>query len=127
MLFVLEFSECTFLNNSIHSEISNSNVFRTGALYVENAQAMYIKGCEFTKNKCTGIATINSNILFRGVNTIHGNTAYKGGGMFFCSGSTMHLHNGTRLTISENSAYLSGGGIMNAPQLCHIVSFKLII
>ena len=111
MLFVLEFSECTFFNNSIHSEISNSNVFRTGALYVENAQAMYIEGCEFTKNKCTGIATINSNILFRGVNTIHGNTAYKGGGMFFCSGSMMHLYNGTRLTISENSAELSGGGI----------------
>ena len=111
MFFVLGFNECTFLNNSILSEISYSNVFRTGALYVENAQAMHIEGCEFTKNKCTGIATINSNILFRGVNTIHGNTAYKGGGMFFCSGSMMYLHNGTRLTISENSANLSGGGI----------------
>ena len=111
VFFVVGFSECTFFNNSILSDISNSNVFRTGALYVENAQTMHIEGCEFTKNKCTGIATINSNILFRGVNTIHGNTAYKGGGMFFCSGSMMHLYNGTRLTISENSANLSGGGI----------------
>ena len=113
--FVLSFSKCIFLRNVIHST-AHYNVSRTGALFAMNAQAIHIKGCRFIENNCTGIAAIKSHILFHGENVIRRNSAYKGGGMFFSSGGLMYLYNGTRLIISENNAYLSGGGIYVAAE-----------
>ena len=111
VFFVLSFSKCIFLRNVIHS-----TAHQTGVLYAINTQAIHIKGCSFIKNNCTGIAAIKSSILFHGENVIRGNSAYKGGGMFFSSGGFMYLYNGTRLIISENNAYLSGGGIYVAAE-----------
>ena len=122
VFFVLSFSKCIFLRNVIHST-AHYNVSRTGALYAMNAQAIHIKGCSFIENNCTGIAAIKSHILFHGENVIRGNSAYKGGGMFFSSGGFMYLYNGTRLIISENKACLRGGGIYVAAEYSPGVSY----
>ncbi|CAI8024729.1 hypothetical protein GBAR_LOCUS14346 [Geodia barretti] len=108
--FELEFSDCKFLENSaLHN--SSSSQPRTGALYAENTYSVTLLNCQFIDNDCSGIVGIASNFLMHGENEIRGNTAIKGGGIFFCSGSVMHLYNGTQLNISENNATLSGGGI----------------
>ena len=108
--FELEFSDCKFLENSaLHN--SSSSRPRTGALYAENTHSVTLVNCQFFDNNCSGIVGIASNFLMHGENEIRGNTAIKGGGIFFCSGSVMHLYNGTQLNISENSATLNGGGI----------------
>ena len=84
---------------------------QTGALYVEHSQCVTLINCRLIHNNCSGIVGMQSNFLLHGKNEIRGNTAEKGGGIFFCSGSTMHLYNGTQLHITDNHATYSGGGI----------------
>ena len=120
VFFILSFSECIFLRNVIHST-AHYNVSRTAVAM--DAQAIHIKGCKFIENNCTGIAAMKSSILFHGDNLIRGNSAYKGGGMLFSSGGLMYLYNGTQLIISENKAYLSGGGIYVAAEYSPGVSY----
>ncbi|CAI8004216.1 hypothetical protein GBAR_LOCUS3857, partial [Geodia barretti] len=72
-----------------------------------------------------GIVGIYSNFLLHGENEVSGNSAYKGGGLFFCSFSMMHLHNGTVLNIVNNHATLSGGGIYVDGECSPAVEFCL--
>ena len=108
--FELEFSGCKFIESSaLHN--GSASLPRTGALYTENTPSITLMNCKFIENNCSGIVSIASNFLLYGENEIRGNRAEKGGGIFFCSSSVMHLHNGTQLSITDNSATQSGGGI----------------
>ena len=110
IFFKVKFTDCLFQHNSfVHNE--NESLPRTGALYTDYVESITIVNCSFIENSCSGIVSVHSNFLLRGNNEIRGNRAEKGGGINFCSGSTMHLHNGTQLSITDNHAALSGGGI----------------
>ena len=113
MFFKVEFSDCNFLENYVIQKTTHpsSSIQRTGALYTENAQSITIHNCRFINNICSGIVGIYSNFLLHGENEIRGNSAPKGGGLYFCASSMMHLYNGTKLTIIENNATFTGGGI----------------
>ena len=110
LFFVVKLSNCTLFDNRA-KVVEDFGESRTGALYVENVQSLIIKDCSFIENNCTGVMAINSNLLLHGINSIRRNFAMRGGGMFFCSGSMMHLYNGTELVITQNRALLAGGGI----------------
>ena len=110
--FTVSFSDCTFANNLLEQGGHNSaSPPRTGALYAENVRVITLNNTKFIDNICSGIVGIFSNFLLHGENEISGNRALKGAGIFFCANSMMHLHNGTNLTITNNHANLSGGGI----------------
>ena len=123
VFFKVEFSECTFLENRVHTDPSYSSVPRAGALYTQYARSVSIRSCNFIDNNCTGIVAIHSNLLLHGNNTIRGNTGIKGGGILFCASSMMHLYNGTQLTIANNSASLYGGGIYVEDDCSQAVSY----
>ena len=108
--FLLEFSDCIFKENSaVHN--SSESMPRLGALFTENTHSITLQNCQFIENNCSGIVGVASNFLLHGENEIRGNTAVKGGGIFFCSSSVMHLYNGTQLYIVDNHATFIGGGI----------------
>ena len=113
IFFEIEFSECVFLENSVVQNSLNhsSDSLRTGALYADSSQSVIVQNSRFIKNNCSGIVGIYSNFLVHGENEIRGNSAFKGGGIYFCEISMMHLYNGSKLTILENNATINGGGI----------------
>ncbi|CAI8004214.1 hypothetical protein GBAR_LOCUS3857, partial [Geodia barretti] len=123
IFFEIEFSNCKFLENSVAQH--SAAVPRTGALYAECASSITLRNCTFINNTCSGIVGIYSNFLLHGENKVSGNSAYKGGGLFFCSFSMMHLHNGTVLNIVNNHATLSGGGIYVDGECSPAVEFCL--
>ena len=110
--FLLNFSDCTFKGNLLDQSRHNSaSPPRTGALYGENVRVITLNHSKFIDNICSGIIGINSHFLLHGENEIRGNRGLKGGGIFFCANSIMHLHNGTKLSIIGNHANMTGGGI----------------
>ena len=109
IFFEVEFVNYKFLENSVTN--SNTSVLKTGALYAESAQSITLRDCSFVRNNCTGIVGIDTNFLLHGEIEIMGNNASKGGGIFLCSSSMMHIRNGTQIRIFGNHAHLSGGGI----------------
>ena len=113
IFFEIDFISCTFLKNFLQRRGYNStgSLPQTGALYTENAERVTLQNCRFVENNCSGVVGIGTNFVLRGENEIRGNTALKGGGIFLCSRSMMHLHNGTILNITGNHAIFSGGGI----------------
>ena len=126
VFFEVSFSDCTFENNYVQEHVvedDHISVPRTGALYMENARLVNVKDCHFIKNRCTGIVALNSNIMISGKNVISENRGVKGGGMFFCAGGLMHLHNGSELNITQNHAVLSGGGIYVESECSPAVSY----
>ena len=62
-------------------------------------------------NKVMGLSMIDSHVLFNGSNTLDGNYAPYGGGIFIGGQSQMLLMNGTQLLLRENKAAFTGGGI----------------
>ena len=113
IFFNVTFSNCLFQYNVLQQSDCDdcASLPQTGALYAEHSQCITLINCRFIHNNSSGIVGMQSNFLLHGKNEIRGNTAEKGGGIFFCSGSTMHLHNGTQLHITDNHATLNGGGI----------------
>ena len=113
IFFKITFSDCLLQHNVLQQSDHDDMASRplTGALYTEDCQSITLWKSRFINNNCSGIVGLHTHFLIRGENEIRGNTAEKGGGIFFCSGSTMHLHNGTKLYIIDNNATLSGGGI----------------
>ena len=62
-------------------------------------------------NFVMGLSMIDSHILFNGFNTLDGNVAPYGGGIFIGGKSQMILMNGTQLLLQRNTATFTGGGI----------------
>ena len=124
IFFKVKFTDCLLQHNFLGKSVpdDNASIPRTGALYAEYVESVTLINCNFFENTCSAIVGIHSNFLLHGNNEIRGNRAEKGGGIFFCSSSMMHLHNGTQLNITDNSATLSGGGIYVesecSPQIC---------
>ena len=110
VFFEIEFTRCEFFENGVQATPGYSAP-RTGVFYAQYVRSVNISRCRFYNNTCSGVVAIHSNLLLRDWNVIYNNTGIRGGGMFFCAGSTMHLYNGTTLYITRNTASQYGGGI----------------
>ena len=123
LYFDVKLSKCIFRENWVETAPGYSSEPRTGVFYVQYARSVSISGCTFIKNSCTGVVAIHSNLLIHGKNTIRENTGIKGGGMLFCASSMMYLHDGTNLSIVNNSAKVNGGGIYVEDDCSQAVSY----
>ena len=65
------------------------------------------------KNQAQGLTLVNSVLELEGQNCIHDNGNYYGGGIELHNSSQLWIRNGSHLNVSNNRAFVSGGGILN--------------
>ena len=114
-LFVIEISNCNFTENTPKPNTSSTSLYsaesHNGVLFIQGIDSATLSGCTFANNNCSGIVSIQSLLIMRGLNIIHNNIAIRGGGMVLCSRSIVFLHNDSFLNITNNTAKEFGGGI----------------
>ena len=114
-LLVIEFSNCNFTENIPKPNASFTSLYaaesHNGVLFIQGIDSATLSGCTFANNNCSGIVSIQSLLIMRGMNIIHNNTGIRGGGMVLCSRSIIFLHNDSFLNITNNRAMEFGGGI----------------
>ena len=97
----------------------------SGVILVKDNYHVKISDIEIYNNiKCSGLLAIGSNFIFTGETSIHNNSASSGGGILLCSDAIMFLQPYAKLTITNNHAFHTGGGIcveercMISPPVC---------
>ena len=123
IFFKSKFSNCNFTDSKIKHTSPSFESSRNAVLFVLDVHIISLENCSFVHSMCTGIITINSNIMLYGYNLIRNHTGTRGGGMVFCAGSKMHLSAGTYLNITENSATQYGGGIFIEDDCSQVVPY----
>ena len=68
-------------------------------------------GNTISKNKAQGLTLFGSVLELEGENCIHDNANYYGGGVAMLNSSQLWIRNGSHLNVSNNRAFVSGGGI----------------
>ena len=114
-LLLIEISKCNFTENTPKPNASSISLYsaesHNGVLFIQGIDSATLSGCTFANNNCSGIVSIQSLLIMRGLNIIHNNTGIRGGGMVLCSRSIIFLHNDSFLNITNNTAMEFGGGI----------------
>ena len=109
--FNIIFANCMFSNNTLNNS-KDATSSGSGVVFItQNPSNTSFVDCIFENNTVTAIATINSYLIFSGTITIKNNTGIYGGGIVLCERSYMFLTPKTNLTIVNNHALHSGGGI----------------
>ena len=108
-------SFCITLENSLFQDSYVHNDKRcspgSGAVTMIKAFLFNIKDTTFTKNSCTAIKVIASNLMLEGQVNITNNSGSSGGGLLLWDDSLMVLKPNTNVLITNNSAVHTGGGI----------------
>ena len=93
--------------NKLHSRIKGG-----GVLYIaQHRKEVHIVNSTFEHSKVTAISLFRSNVVFKGNILLSNNTGIDGGALVLCEESYMLLSANTTLTIQNNTALDSGGGI----------------
>ena len=106
----LDISNSTFSHHYPNGMLSESSV-----ILAETVPYLGINGITVESNNCTAILAIASTLVFSNSTTIFNNTALSGAGVRLCSDSIIYLKRDTNLTITNNSATSTGGGIKVYP------------
>ena len=77
----------------------------------QHQQRVLFTGNTIFKNKAQGLTLVNSVLELEGENCIHDNENYYGGGIALHGNSQLWIRNGSHLNVSNNQAFVSGGGI----------------
>ena len=101
--------ECRIHNN--HVKVYSRDGSGTGAIFTKSNNYFQIKNTSVFNNKATGILGMSSNIILSGNITITNNTGSSGGGLLLCQNAVMYLDDHTNVTITNNRAIHTGGGI----------------
>ena len=105
-------TNCVFKHNTNTPSSDGSYSSGSAVLYSSyQVGRLMIEDCTFIHNEVTAMAAFRSYLYFSGNVTIHNNTGYEGGGIVLCEASFMFIGRNTTLTISNNHANVSGGGI----------------
>ena len=109
--FFVSFSllNCRFFNHYLNSS-SEELQPESSVILAANVPYLGIYGITVESN-CTAILAIGSTLVFYGSTRISNNTALTGAGLRLCSGATIYLTPHTSLTITNNFAQQTGGGI----------------
>ena len=78
---------------------------------IQNPSGITFTDCLFQHNKCTAIAAVHSDIIFKGDTKILDNTSLYGAGLVMCDRSFIFMKPETTITIANNHALQFGGGI----------------
>ena len=111
-IYSVELVKCKFMYNRNIPIEDGEHSSGSSALYVsQQPGTLMIKDCCFSSNNVTAIATFRSKLSFSGNVTLYNNSGYEGGGIVLCEASYMILDPNTTVTISNNHARFTGGGI----------------
>lgn len=99
---------CTFSKNKVNGTDSASG---NGVLFINKNAYFGIKNITVTKNNCSAILAVTSNLLFEGNNELSFNNASSGGGLLLCKNGILYFKPNTTLTIINNTVSHAGGGI----------------
>ena len=103
------FENCSFHNNSIHNNLM-------GTIMNIRMSHITMSECNFTNNKGTAVSLRKSNLNFHNNIQFADNKADYGAALKVCEGSTIFLHNNSKVYFINNSA--SVGGAVFAEQTC---------
>ena len=105
--------ETNFTYNKLRSVYKmHSRIKGGGVLYIaQHRKEVYIVDSSFEHNQVTAISLFRSNVVFKGNVLVDSNIGIDGGGLVLCEESYMLLVSYTTLTIQNNTALDSGGGI----------------
>ena len=101
------FKWCNFSHSNLHS----GHYASTGAVFIYEVDSVEFLECSFEDNNSTALIASHGNIIFQGNIRIHRNTGVIGGGLLLCGGSLMYLQANSSLSLTNNKALHSGGGI----------------
>ena len=85
-----------------------------GVYYIHSIQQrerVLFTGNTVRKNNAQGLTVVGSVLELEGENWIHENRNYYGGGVALHGNSQLFIKNGSHLSVSNNSAFVTGGGI----------------
>ena len=114
------FENCTFQEHSFQIH-PHTQSLSSGTVYIEEHSDVVFENCTFRDNRCTGIAAVHSYMKFNGANVIENNTAQNGGGLMLNDNSMIQLYPNAKLTISQNHATDTGGGIYAQSESAHTI------
>ena len=100
---------CSIYDN--HVKVYSRDGSGTGAIFTKSNNYFQIKNTSVFNNKATGILGMSSNIILSGNITITNNSGSSGGGLLLCQNAVMYLDDHTNVTITNNHAIHTGGGI----------------
>ena len=108
--FKIIVQDCNFWENyakprDIVVQSGNGVIFSKADTYFELVNA------NISNNNSSGILAIGSNIILSGNISIENNRASSGGGMLLCENAIVYLNHSTVVTITQNYANHTGGGI----------------
>ena len=132
------FSRCLGFNYSQHDHghyvyVRRWNVYQQctagdpgrGIVHVSGFRGTHfvaLANSSISRNIATGLSVIDSQVLFKGCNTLCRNYGPYGGGVFLAGMSQMLLMNGTELFVLRNTVVFSGGGIFVSPKKSQLTS-----
>ena len=88
----------------------------------QHHQRVLFIGNTIFKNKAQGLTLVNSVLELEGENCIHDNENYYGGGIALHGKSQLWIRNGSHLNVSNNQAFVSGGGIFINDRCAEVTS-----
>ena len=111
--FNITIQETHFRYNKLRSaDKRHSRIKGGGVLYIsQHRKEVHIVNSTFEHSLVTAISLFRSNVVFKGNILLSNNTGIDGGALVLCEESYMLLSANTTLTIQNNTALDSGGGI----------------
>ena len=82
-----------------------------GVVFTKSNPYLRLVNTRISHNTCSGILAVSSNLIFVGKIFITNNNASSGGGLLLCEDSVMYLEAFVNVTIADNIAEHTGGGI----------------
>ena len=103
-------SKCNFSNHTPKQESKKAILEESSVILIASVPQLGIDAIIVEFNNCTAILAVESKLLFSGSTIIRNNTALIGGGLQL-TGSTVFFTPYTDLTITNNYAEQTGGGV----------------
>ena len=107
--FQVTLINCTLYENYVKSIYRDGSAI--GVIYTKADHYFKLVNTTIYNNSATGILGMNSNIILSQNVSIVNNTGFSGGGLLLYQNAIIYLDAFTDVTIANNSAFHTGGGI----------------
>ena len=107
--FKIALKNCSIQDNYFRGDKKCSS--GNGVITIVATTHFQIINSNFKHNNCTAIKAVGSNLLLEGEVDIMNNYGSSGGGLLLCDNSVIILKPNTHISIKDNTANHTGGGI----------------
>ena len=115
----LNVSNCTF-----HHHVPLMSKPEYSVIQATNVPYFGLDSITVERNNCTAIQAVGSTLVFYGSTSISHSRAVTGGGIKLCSGAVMYLTPHLNLTVTNNYAERTGGGLQVSLSNCLLMTPK---